>query len=231
LRKKLPDIQRQPLVPSVAAPVGPSSTLARGSAGAPPSCLDRSSLCWRASGRNRVRRAERDFALALPSAALRGRLRAVTGTVDRLNRYRRRSSTPLDVLALLTLWLVVVPPSDLRLRRGGVVPQRGDDRVLLRARCSRRQYPYIWPSAVVGRGDGEHGRLRRRLSGHPRGPVHCCGSNGARVHGAGGGHGPDRIALHRTSRARPSGHVAARDIAVRRSPAVARPAPSEASRR
>ena len=37
----------------------------------------------------------------------------MTGTVDRLNRYRRRSSTPLDVLALLTLWLVVVPPSDL----------------------------------------------------------------------------------------------------------------------
>ena len=31
--------------------------------------------------------------------------------MDRLERYRRRTSLPLDVLALLTLWLVVVPPS------------------------------------------------------------------------------------------------------------------------
>jgi voltage-gated potassium channel len=33
--------------------------------------------------------------------------------MDRLERYRRRTQTPLDVLALLTLWLVVVPPTKL----------------------------------------------------------------------------------------------------------------------
>jgi voltage-gated potassium channel len=31
---------------------------------------------------------------------------------DRLDEYLRRTQTPLDVLALATLWLVVVPPSD-----------------------------------------------------------------------------------------------------------------------
>jgi voltage-gated potassium channel len=30
--------------------------------------------------------------------------------MDKLERYRRRTGTPLDVLALVTLWLVVVPP-------------------------------------------------------------------------------------------------------------------------
>jgi voltage-gated potassium channel len=33
--------------------------------------------------------------------------------MDRLERYRRRTQTPLDVLALVTLWLVVVPPTKL----------------------------------------------------------------------------------------------------------------------
>jgi voltage-gated potassium channel len=33
--------------------------------------------------------------------------------MDRLESYRRRTQTPLDVLALLTLWLVVVPPTKL----------------------------------------------------------------------------------------------------------------------
>jgi voltage-gated potassium channel len=31
--------------------------------------------------------------------------------MNRLERYQRRTQTPLDVLALLTLWLVVVPPT------------------------------------------------------------------------------------------------------------------------
>ncbi len=33
--------------------------------------------------------------------------------MDRLDRYSKRTQTPLDVLALVTLWLVVVPPTKL----------------------------------------------------------------------------------------------------------------------
>ena len=33
--------------------------------------------------------------------------------MDRLDRYRNRTQAPLDVLALVTLWLVVVPPTKL----------------------------------------------------------------------------------------------------------------------
>jgi voltage-gated potassium channel Kch len=33
--------------------------------------------------------------------------------MERLERYRRRTQAPLDVLALVTLWLVVVPPTKL----------------------------------------------------------------------------------------------------------------------
>jgi voltage-gated potassium channel len=33
--------------------------------------------------------------------------------MDRLERYQRRTQTPLDVLALVTLWLVTVPPAKL----------------------------------------------------------------------------------------------------------------------
>ena len=36
-------------------------------------------------------------------------------SMDRLDRYQRRTQTPLDVLALVTLWLVAVPPAKLRL--------------------------------------------------------------------------------------------------------------------
>lgn len=44
--------------------------------------------------------------------------------MDRLDRYRHRTQTPLDVLALVTLWLVVVPPTKLGLTTGFAVALR-----------------------------------------------------------------------------------------------------------
>jgi len=44
--------------------------------------------------------------------------------MDRLDRYRRRTQTPLDVLALVTLWLVVVPPTDLGINTAAAVAVR-----------------------------------------------------------------------------------------------------------
>jgi voltage-gated potassium channel len=44
--------------------------------------------------------------------------------VDRLERYQRRTQTPLDVLALLTLWLVVVPPTKLGIDTAAAVSLR-----------------------------------------------------------------------------------------------------------
>ena len=48
-----------------------------------------------------------------------------TGTnMDKLEGYRRRTQTPLDVLALLTLWLVVVPPTKLGINTTAAVSLR-----------------------------------------------------------------------------------------------------------
>jgi voltage-gated potassium channel len=44
--------------------------------------------------------------------------------MDRLERYRQRTQTPLDVLALLTLWLVVISPTKFGVPTGFAVAIR-----------------------------------------------------------------------------------------------------------
>jgi voltage-gated potassium channel len=76
----------------------------------------------------------------------------------RLASYQSRTQTPLDVLALLTLWIVVVPPGDFGSWSTAIIAARvtlsavyAVD-VYIRARLARRHWHYVathWPSLMV----------------------------------------------------------------------------------
>jgi voltage-gated potassium channel len=55
----------------------------------------------------------------MPTAA-----HALDANMTRLDRYRHRTQTPLDVLALVTLWLVAVPPTDFGVDVGAAIAAR-----------------------------------------------------------------------------------------------------------
>jgi voltage-gated potassium channel len=76
----------------------------------------------------------------------------------RLAAYLARTQTPLDVLALLTLWIVVVPPGDFGAREADAFAVRLALSALyavdltVRARLARRHWRYVrthWLSLVV----------------------------------------------------------------------------------
>ncbi len=76
----------------------------------------------------------------------------------RLASYQARTQTPLDVLALLTLWIVVVPPGDFGSRSAAAVAARLTLSAVyavdlyIRARLARRHWHYVrthWLSLLV----------------------------------------------------------------------------------